>query len=207
MIRLVVSGTDTDVGKTVFAAALTLALSGVYFKPVQCGLDGETDTETVRRLTGLPPRHFLPETYRLRAPVSPHRAAELEGTTLDPGKLVLPDVDRLVIEGPGGLMVPLTRETILIDVFQRWGAPVILCAHTALGTINHTLLSLEALRRRAIPVAGVAFIGEENADTERTIVQIAGVRRLGRLPKLIPPGRETLERAFREHFRLADFVS
>jgi len=204
---LVVSGTDTDVGKTVFAAALTLALSGVYFKPVQCGLDGETDTRTVRRLTGLPSGHFLPEIYRLRTAVSPHRAAELDGVEIDPAKLELPAVERpLIVEGAGGLMVPLTRSDLFIDVFARWHAPLVLCARTALGTINHTLLSLEALQRRSIPIAGVAFVGDENPDTERTIAEMAAVRALGRLPMLPLLSPETLAHAFERHFRVQDFL-
>jgi len=208
MTRFVVSGTDTDVGKTVFAAALTLALSGVYWKPVQCGLEEETDNETLRRLTGLTDDHFLPETYRFKVPLSPHRAAELEGAAIDPRKLQLPASDRpLIVEGAGGLMVPLTREVLYIDVFVFWRAPVIVCARTRLGTINHTLMSLEALRRRSIPVAGVAFIGAENADSERTIVDIARVRRLGRLPVLERLDRDALKHAFEQNFRLADFLA
>ncbi len=207
MKRFVVSGTDTDVGKTVFAAALTLGLSGVYWKPVQCGLEDETDLEAVRRMTGLPADHFLPETYRFKAALSPHRAAELEGVSIDPHKIEIPETDRtLVIESAGGLLVPLTRERLFIDVFARWRIPVILCARTALGTINHTLMSLEALQRRSIPVAGVAFVGEENADTERTIVEFARVRRLGRLPKLQRFDADSLKQAFDRNFRRADFA-
>ncbi len=208
MTRLVVSGTDTDVGKTVFAAALTLALSGIYWKPVQCGLEGETDSETVRRLTGLPHEHVLAETYRFNAPLSPHRAAELEGMSIQAQELQPPATDRpLIIEGAGGLLVPLTRETLYIDVFERWRVPVVLCARTTLGTINHTLMSLEALQRRSIPVAGVAFTGDANQDSERTIVEFGRVRRLGRLPMLERLDRNTLKLAFEQNFRLADFLA
>ncbi|WP_088344022.1 MULTISPECIES: dethiobiotin synthase [Rhodomicrobium] len=205
--RFVVTGTDTGIGKTVFAAALTQALNGVYFKPVQAGLDEETDRETVRRLTGLGETHFRPEIYRLRTPASPHRAAEIDGIEIDPDALVLPAAEApLIAEGAGGLFVPLTRTTLYIDVFARWNAPVILCARTALGTINHTLMSVDALRRRSIPILGVAFIGEANADTEATIAAMGGVPRLGRLPPLDPLGRETLANAFAANFRLSDFA-
>ncbi|HVB46867.1 MAG TPA: dethiobiotin synthase [Burkholderiales bacterium] len=206
--RIVVTATDTGVGKTVFAAALTLALSGVYFKPVQSGLDEETDTDAVRRLTGLPAGHFLPERYRLRSPLSPHRSAEIDGMEIDPGQLMLPRTERpLIVEGAGGLLVPLTRKILYIDVFARWGAPVILCARTTLGTINHTLLSLEALRRRTVPIRGVVFVGDENPDNERTIAEMGSIRPLGRLPRLAELTRERLARAFAENFRSQDFVA
>jgi dethiobiotin synthetase len=205
--RFVVAGTDTDVGKTVFAAALTGALSGVYFKPVQAGLEPPTDADTVRALTGLGDAHFLPEVYRLRSPLSPHRAAELDGVVIDLAKLALPHCDRpLVVEPAGGLLVPLTRDILTIELIARWNAPVILCARTALGTINHSLLSLEALKRRAIPVLGIAFIGDANADTERTIVEMGRARRLGRLPRLARLDRGTLADAFASNFRVEDFA-
>ena len=202
----VVTATDTDVGKTVFAAALTRALDGVYFKPIQAGVDGETDLETVRRLSGLGAAHFLPEIYRLKSPLSPHRAAELDGIEIDPVRLALPPTERtLIIEGAGGLLVPVTRRLLFADVFKQWNIPVILCARTALGTINHSLLSLEALRRRRIAVHGIAFIGEENVDSEHTICEMGGVRRLGRLPLLSSLTPVALHQAFAKHFRSEDF--
>jgi dethiobiotin synthetase len=203
---IVIAGTDTDVGKTVFAAALTRAMGGSYFKPVQCGLDPGTDREAVRALTGLEDSRLLPEVYKLKSPLSPHRAAELDGVTIELSRLALPRADRmLVVELAGGLMVPLTRSDLSIDLLPRWKAPVVLCARTALGTINHTLLSIEALKRRSIPLIGLAFIGDENADTERTIVEMAKVRRLGRLPHLSPLTSESLAHAFSANFNTADF--
>jgi dethiobiotin synthetase len=199
--RFVVSGTDTGIGKTVFAAGLAGALGARYWKPVQSGLEDETDSQTVARLSGLPSGHVLPEAYRLTAPLSPHLSARLDGIKIDTGKLLPPECEGpLVIEGAGGLLVPLTATTVFADVFAQWRIPVILCARTALGTINHTLLSLEALRRRAIPVCGVAFIGPENADTQATIATIGQVEILGRLPMLDNLTRESLAQAFRENF-------
>ena len=204
--RIVVTGTDTGIGKTVFAAGLTNLLDGVYWKPVQSGLEEETDSEIVRRLAGLPAERVLPEAYRLSAPLSPHRAAEIDGVAIDAGNIMLPSTQRpLIVEGAGGLMVPLDRETLFIDVFARWGAPVVLCARTGLGTINHTLLSIEALRRRSIPLLGVAFIGEEMADTQRTIAEIGRLRVLGRLPRLDPLMPDTLRAAMRASFDAAAF--
>ena len=183
-LRIVVTGTDTDIGKTVFAAGLTRLLEGIYWKPVQAGLESETDTDTVRRLSGLDQSRFLPETWRLQLAASPHLAAEREGIDIDSASLSLPSLDRpLIIEGAGGLMVPLNRRELYIDVFARWKAPVVLCARTRLGTLNHTLLSLEALARRAIPVIGVALIGDAHADNERALAALGGVPVLGRLPQ------------------------
>src|SRR6202044_661459 len=125
----------------------------------------EPDATAVQRLTALPAQRILPEVWRLRTPASPHLAAELDGVAIDAGALALPSLaDPLIIEGAGGLMVPLTRSVLFIDVFARWQAPVVLCARTTLGTLNHTLLSLEALRRRGIPILGVALIGDEHPD-------------------------------------------
>lgn len=206
--RFVVTGTDTGVGKTVFAAALTTAIGARYWKPIQAGLDddGGSDSDRVARLAGLSPDRILPEAYSLATPCSPHRAAEIDGVAIDPSRLELPQTDRpLVIEGAGGVLVPIDRSRTYADVFAAWGVPVILVARTALGTINHSLLSLEALRRRDIPVHGVAFIGDANEDTEATIAAMGDIRRLGRLPPLRPLTRETLADAFAAHFDFADF--
>ena len=167
-LRIVVTGTDTGIGKTVFSAALAGALNAFYWKPVQAGLDDETDRETVMRLSGLPEQRLVREVYRLKTPASPHLAARIDGVSIDPRKLALPETDRpLVIEGAGGLMVPLTESLTYVDVMARWNVPVVLCARTTLGTINHSLLSIEALRARGISLLGVAFIGDENEESER----------------------------------------
>ncbi|MGE3148241.1 MAG: dethiobiotin synthase [Pseudorhodoplanes sp.] len=204
--RFVVSGTDTDVGKTIFAAALTAALDGFYWKPVQAGLEGETDSDIVRRLGGVPPDRILPERYRLSLPASPHKAARADNILIDADALTPPATARpLVIEGAGGLLVPLTPYTLQIDLFARWSLPVILCARTSLGTINHTLLSVESLRHRNVPLHGIAFIGDENTDSESIIIAMSGARRLGRLPKLATLTPETLRAAFAAGFDIADF--
>jgi dethiobiotin synthetase len=205
-LRIVVTGTDTGIGKTVFSAALTDALGACYWKPVQSGLDGETDSETVARLGRIPSERIFPEAWRLKTPVSPHLSAEIDGVTLDPYALDPPDTPLpLVIEGAGGLLVPLTRHQTFADVFARWQIPVILCARTALGTINHTLLSLEALRQRRIPVLGIAFLGDAYPDTQRTIEEMGDIRILGRLPRLEVLTPDVLRQAFREHFDISSF--
>lgn len=196
MPRVVVAGTDTDIGKTVFAAGLTHALDAQYLKPVQSGLEGETDSETVACLTGRP---TLPELVRLKKPASPHLAAEAEGFTIDPAAIALPNtMSPMVIEGAGGLLVPLNREILYIDLISAWQYPVVLCARTQLGTINHSLLSLRALKAARCPVVGVAFIGDAEPEVEETIVQFGETQHLGRLPRLDPLTSETLATAFED---------
>lgn len=205
--RVVIAGTDTDVGKTVFAAALAQAIDATYWKPIQAGLAGETDTEIVQRLGTRPSERTLPEVYRLNTPASPHRAAAIDGITIDPSRLSPPETESpLIIESAGGLAVPLTRSLLQIDLMASWKLPVILCAATRLGTINHSLLSIEALKRRAIPLLGIAFIGDANDDSERTIAAMGGVKRLGRLPWLDPLTPTALDSQFAANFRVADIL-
>jgi len=200
----IVTGTDTGIGKTVFSAALARALDGYYWKPVQAGLEGLTDSDTVRRLSKLPQERILPEAYRLRLPASPHIAAAHEGAVIEAPYLTLPIcAGPLVIEGAGGLLVPLSNDFLQIDQFATWGLPIILCATTGLGTINHTLLSLEALAKRQMRVHGIAFIGDAAEDVEGTIVAFGGVRRLGRLPLLDPLDPARLAAAFWANFDLS----
>jgi dethiobiotin synthetase len=206
-LPILITGTDTGIGKTVFAAGLTAMLNASYWKPIQSGLEEETDSELVARLADIPDQRILPEAYRLNAPLSPHRSAELDGVKIESAGLTIPNCDGpLVIEGAGGLMVPLTRDDLFIDVFARWQIPAVLCARTGLGTINHTLLSLEALRTRNIPLLGVAFIGAEMEDTQRTIAEIGKVRILGRLPLLEALHSRSLLAAMHAHFDPAQFI-
>jgi dethiobiotin synthetase len=204
---IVVTGTDTEIGKTVFCAGLADFLGANYWKPIQAGLDGETDSQIVARLGGLSDDRIVPERYRLETPASPHHAAEIEGVRIDADQLDVPDTGRraLVIEGAGGLMVPLSRSTLYIDIFARWHLPVVLCARTALGTINHSLLSIEALRRRDIELLGIAFLGDSHPESERAICEIGRVKRLGRLPNLSPLTRDRLREAFVAAFKPGDF--
>jgi dethiobiotin synthetase len=203
-VRFVVSGTDTDVGKTVFCAGLAGLLGARYWKPVQAGTDnsGAGDSEAVAGLANV---EIVPEAYRLKLPASPHQAAAEEGIAIDPDSLVPPD-GPVVIEGAGGLMVPLTRTALFLDVFARWQLPLILCARTRLGTINHTLLSIEAVRARDIPLHGVAFIGDANTESEKIITEIGKVKRLGRLPVIDPLTAARLKTVFAENFAARDFA-
>ena len=204
-MTIVVTGTDTDIGKTVFAAGLTAALGARYWKPVQAGLADGSDAASVVTL-GVPADHVLPEAYRLTTPCSPHLAAEIDDVTIDPARLALPEVEGpLVVEGAGGVMVPVTRDLIFADLFARWAKPVVLVARTGLGTINHSLLSIEALRSRGVPILGIAFVGDAVEDSEATIAALGDVRRLGRLPRLDPLNAATLAEAFAANFDLEAF--
>lgn len=192
-MAIVVVGTDTGIGKTVFSAGLCATLKADYFKPVQAGLEEETDSEVVARLSQ---QYCHPETYRLAMPASPHLAAEAENIKIEPSAVSIPKADRLIVEGAGGLMVPLNRKTLYIDAIAEWKQPIVLCARTQLGTINHSLLSLAALRERGCTIIGIAFIGEPEAEVEQSICELAEVSHLGRLPFLSPLDKTTLIDAF-----------
>jgi dethiobiotin synthetase len=190
-MRLVIAGTDTDVGKTVVSALVVQGLGAHYWKPVQSGLAEGSDSERLRELLELPAERILPEAYRLGAPVSPHWAAERDGVAIDPAALALPAVaGPLVVECAGGLLVPLRRDSgpgaLQIDQIVRWGLPVLLVARSGLGTLNHTLLSLEALRQRAVPVLGLVLNGPLHPDNPRTLEAFGGVPVLAQLPPLRP---------------------
>ena len=183
---VVITGTDTDVGKTVVCAGLMRSIpEALYWKPIQAGVEPITDTELVKALSDLPPERFLPELYKLKMAASPHLAAREEGITINPSMLRLPDNNApLIVEGAGGVMVPLNEDYLALDLFAQWSVPVILVARTGLGTINHSLLSIAALRSREIPIAGIIFSGEAHEENERIIPGISGVPSLGRLPRL-----------------------
>jgi dethiobiotin synthetase len=195
MSQFIITGTDTDAGKTHVAAHLVARDRARYWKPLQSGTDpitGLTDRQRVQQLSGLPDDHFLPEVYAFSKPLSPHRAAELEGIEVDVEKVLAayqnilsPLPSPLYIEGAGGLMVPITRSLLQIDLFVQMQAigptPIILVARTTLGTINHTLLSVAAIRARGLPLHGIFFFGPDNPDNIRTIADFTGAEVSGHL--------------------------
>lgn len=203
----VVTGTDTDIGKTVFSAGLVQFLAASYWKPVQAGFDDGTDSQRVAHYGGVPADRILPEAWKLALPASPHHAAADEGVRIDADALNPPQSEApLIIEGAGGALVPLNDQVTYADLMARWGWPVIIVASTRLGTINHSLLTIEALRARDVPIHGAAFIGDAMPSSEEIICNMGGVRHLGRLPQLDPLTPNTLAQAFAASFRKEDFA-
>lgn len=196
-----ITGTDTMVGKTIISSILVTGTSATYWKPVQSGLQPYSDSEFVRRSCELPDWRVLPEAYRLERPLSPHLSARLEGRRIDLDEIHLPiGVERLIVEGAGGLLVPVNEKHLMIDMIAMLGLPVLLVARSTLGTINHTALSVEALRAREIPVLGVVMNGTPNAENRFAIEHYAKVPVLAEVPPLESLDRESLQRAFERYF-------
>lgn len=196
-----VTGTDTMVGKTVVSAILTVGLDAFYWKPIQSGLDGQSDSEFVKRACEMQEWRVLPESYRLQRPLSPHLSARLEGRRIELDDIHLPiGTDRLIVEGAGGLMVPLNEKSLVVDMVAKLGLPVLLVSRSTLGTINHTMLSVEALRSRSVHVLGVVMNGLPNPENKFAIEHYAKVPVLAELPPLPNFDRETLKHAFAEYF-------
>jgi malonyl-CoA O-methyltransferase len=181
-----VTGTDTGIGKTLVSAVLARAWDADYWKPVQTGLADEAgDTATVAALAGLEPDRLHPPRHAYAAPLSPHAAAALEGCEIALGDFRLPAIDRpLVVEGAGGVLVPLNQHELMIDLIARLGLPAVVAARSTLGTINHTLLTLEALRARKIAILGVVLIGPPSPGNRAAIETFGQVRVLAEIPHL-----------------------
>jgi dethiobiotin synthase len=204
--RLFVTGTDTGVGKTVVSALLLAGRGGRYWKPVQSGAEEDSDSQTVAELSGRGPGCLLPEAYRLRAPLSPHRAALLDGVRIDLARLALPPLpagEPLVVEGAGGALVPLAPGLLMTDLMAALGLPVLVVARSGLGTINHTLLTVEALRARGLAVAGVVLCGPRDAadgHNRQAIEEYGQVRVVGELEPLAELTPAALRAAWAHHF-------
>lgn len=183
MKKFFVTGTDTSVGKTLVSSALLLAMQGHYWKPIQSGIEKEaSDRERVQHFTELSDTHFFPSTYALRASLSPDQAAQLENTEIDLAKCILPDIAPLIVEGAGGVLVPVNSNTLLIDLMKAYDLPVIIVSRGTLGTINHTLLTIEVLRQRGLSIQGVVFSGELNKKSQQSIEQWGHVKTLFHIP-------------------------
>jgi dethiobiotin synthetase len=180
--RYVVTGIGTDVGKTVVSAIIAQALEADYWKPIQSGELENSDSHKIDRLTN-DNVHILSERYRLTEPLSPHASAAIDGVHLQLSELTLPETNRnLLVEGAGGLMVPINDTDLLIDAFKKWNLPVIIVSRHYVGSINHTILTIEALQNRGIAIKGLVFVGDENKATESFILNHTNVPFLMRIP-------------------------
>ena len=178
-----VTGIDTDIGKTVASSVLVEALQADYWKPVQAGGLEYSDTQTVKNLISNDKSVFWDETYRLNTPASPHYAAEVDGIEIDFDAFQLPPTsNNLIVEGAGGLFVPLNDKYLIIDLIQKFQLPVILVAKFYLGSINHTLSSIDALQKRNIPIAGIIFNGEITPSSRDYILDYTKIKNLGHFP-------------------------
>ena len=202
--QIFVTGTDTGVGKTIIAAILTAGLNAHYWKPIQCGLEDKTDTEVVRELTGLSEDFFYQETYRLAAPLSPHASASLEKITIELAEMNLPvqvNRSRVVVEGAGGIMVPLNEKEYMLDLMKQLDLPVLVVARSGLGTINHTLLSLQALNFKGVTVFGVVLNGPKNQKNKEAIEQYGKVDVLAEIEPIEDIEVMDCRRIFAEKFK------
>ena len=182
MKKYFITGIGTDVGKTVASAILVETLQADYWKPIQAGDLHQTDTMTVKNLVSNKQSVFHPETYRLTKPMSPHAAAFYDNLQINPENILLPKHTRtLIIEGAGGLMAPLNDDFLMIDLIEKLNAEVILVSQNYLGSINHTLLSVEALQKRNIPVKGIIFNGKPLDTTENFIQEYTHLNFLFRI--------------------------
>lgn len=182
MRKIFVTGIGTGVGKTVISAVLVQALKADYWKPVQTGVEFGSDTDRLKKLVSNESSVFHPEAYSFKAPIAPHASALAENTHLDFENINLPETNNtLVIEGAGGLLVPLNEKYFIIDLIKKFDAETVLVVQNYLGSINHTLLSIEALKNRNIHVLGIIISGIENQMSEKIILQHSGLPLLGRM--------------------------
>ena len=201
--RFFVTGTDTGVGKTVVSALLCAALDAIYWKPIQTGTREGSDRPTVMRLAALPRERTAPEAYRFAPPVSPHLAARRAGVPIDLRKIEMPRIgarENMIAEGAGGALVPINETQLMTDLMRHLRLPVLLVTRTTLGTINHTLLSLAALRAARLDVRGVIMVGKANRDNREAIERYGRAQVIGLVPRLARINRDALLRVFREHF-------
>lgn len=178
--KLFITGTDTHIGKTFIASWLCIHFGYEYWKPIQSGLIEGSDTKTLAQC-GVKTH---PEIYALEAPLSPHKAAEMEGIDIHLEALHMPKTDKLIIEGAGGVLVPLNTQHLIIDVIKKFDIPALIVAKSGLGTINHTLLTLAALRAKDIPILGVIMNGPINPDNKLAIEHFGNTKVLFQIPWL-----------------------
>ena len=198
-LKFIICGTDTDVGKTLISSFFVRGLKSFYWKPIQSGIETETDSQSILRLSGIKKEKILKEAYIFEKPVSPHWAAEIDGKKIDINLLNLPKIDgSIVIETAGGLMVPITRNFLQIDQIRKWNLPVIIVCRSSLGTLNHTLLSIEALKKRNIKILGLIINGEKHLDNPKTLRKFSKLPIIAEFPRLNNIDKNNLDRLWKE---------
>src|ERR1700733_5661205 len=191
-----VTGIGTGIGKTIVSAILVEKLKADYWKPIQSGDLDDSDTNKVKSLVSNHISRFHEETYRLSQPFSPHKSAAIDGITIDPKKIVTPVTDnRLIIEGAGGLMVPLNSNFLMIDLIKQLKAEVILVSQNYLGSINHTILSIYALKKEEIPIKGIIFNGVKDIYSKDFILEYSYLECLGHIPQYETIQKRTITEA------------
>jgi len=201
--RFFITGTDTGVGKTVVSALLCAALDAIYWKPIQTGGREGTDRHTVMQLAHLPRARTLPEAYRFAPPVSPQLAARRAGVRIELRKIRVPRLaprEKLIVEGAGGALVPINGTQLMTNLMKHLRLPVLLVARTSLGTINHTLLSLAALRVARLNIRGVIMVGEPDRENRNAIEHYGNVEVVGMVPRLMRINRSALLEVFHKYF-------
>ena len=198
-LQFIICGTDTDVGKTLISSFFVRGLKSFYWKPIQSGIETETDSQSILRLSGIKKEKILKEAYIFEKPVSPHWAAEIDGKKIDINLLNLPKIDgSIVIETAGGLMVPITRNFLQIDQIRKWNLPVIIVCRSSLGTLNHTLLTIEALKKRNIKILGLIINGEKHLDNPKTLREFSKLPIIAEFPRLNNIDKNNLDRLWKE---------
>jgi dethiobiotin synthetase len=194
-MKYFVSGIGTDVGKTIVSAILVQALKSDYWKPIQSGDLTNSDSKKVKELISYSDCRFFEETYRLNQPLSPHASAQIDGTEIDLQKFKLPNSNNLIIEGAGGLLVPLNQKDTILDLIIKLNVEVILVSKHYLGSINHSLLTIDCLQKNKVPIKGIIFNGTENKETESIILSKTNIPFLGRIEPIKKLNKESIKKA------------
>ena len=198
-LKFIICGTDTDIGKTLISAFFVRGLQSFYWKPIQSGIETETDSQSIYRLSGIAKEKILREAFIFKQPVSPHWAAEIDGKKINLKLLDLPSIDgSLVVETAGGLMVPITRNVLQIEQMKKWNLPVIIVCRSSLGTLNHTLLTIEALKKRNIKILGLIINGEKHLDNPKTLQEFSKLPIIAEFPRLNNVDTNNLDRLWQE---------
>ena len=197
--KFIICGTDTDVGKTLISSFFVRGLKSFYWKPIQSGIETETDSQTILRLSEIKKEKILKEAYIFKRPVSPHWAAEIDEKKIDINLLKLPPTDgSLIVETAGGVMVPITRNFLQIDQIKKWDLPVIIVCRSSLGTLNHTLLTIEALKKRNIKILGLIVNGKKHFDNPKTLQEFSKLPIIAEFPRISNVDKNNLDKLWQE---------